>query len=174
MTYDYTMLHACTGCQFRECGGNPPMVLVSPWKAEATPCVMLATRSSAYITKHTSWNGRRPCKRHHTTHTMHQNHTSRIRRITHNSPYTRCHPPNIMELSCNFLPWLCVCFVHGMCPCDIRVSVKNAPFHGGEGMIMVPCVSCWCMHPVRESSWYVLVLYTVSKHMAAPVSRTGA
>ena len=24
--------------------GHPPMVWVSPWKAEATPCVMLATK----------------------------------------------------------------------------------------------------------------------------------
>ena len=32
--------------------GVPPMVQVSPWRAEATPRVMLATPSSAYITKH--------------------------------------------------------------------------------------------------------------------------
>ena len=66
--------------------GVPPMVWVSPWKAEATLCVMLATPSSAYITKHTSWQERRPCKRHHTTHTMHL--TSHI---TDNSAYTRPH-----------------------------------------------------------------------------------
>ena len=85
--------------------GVPPMVWVSPWKAQATPSVMLATSSSAYSTKHTSWKERRPCERHHTTHTM--RHTSHV---TDKSAYTRRHAPN--------------CYT----PC-----VKKAPFYSGGG-----------------------------------------
>ena len=75
--------------------GYSPMVLISSWKAQATPCVLLATPTSAHITKRTSWKERRPCKRPDTTHTTH--HTSHIR---DHSAYTRPHAPKCYTPLC--------------------------------------------------------------------------
>ena len=111
--------YICTRCKFRWCGGTP-----APWYGSHHGRQRLRHQHTAYITKHTSWKEfLRPCKRHHTTHSMH--HTPHITLLI--KAYIQRHIARGMYLS----------VLH---PC-----AKNAPIADGTYSVKVLMVCSLCV-----------------------------